>query len=523
VPAAARQHDHGAPAGRLGAVHFDTSCAPAVQPEFDRGVALLHSFWFSAAVESFTTVLKGDPRCTMAHWGVAMSWWGNPFGGFRGPAALAAGLAATDAAAAIDAGTEREKAYVAAVAVLFRDPATRDQRSRTVAYEQAMAALAARYSEDAEARIFYALALGQTALPTDKSYANQLKAAAILEQEFARQPTHPGLAHYIIHSFDVPPLASRGLDAARRYARIAPDAPHALHMPSHTFTRVGLWQDSIDTNLASAAAARKDPGAASEELHALDYQVYAYLQTAQDAAAARTLPLTGPLALRIPNAGPGNAAPPSAGYYAVAAIPARYALERAAWAEAAALVPAQTPFAWADAVTHFARAIGAARSGNPGAARQDVARLASLRDVVAGTKDGYWTEQVEIQRLAADAWVRLAEGRPVEAVALMREAATREDATEKAALTPGPIKPARELLGEMLLQLDRPAEALAEFEATLTKEPNRFRALLGAARAADGAGDRAKAVAHRASLAALTARADRPGRAELRDLRSPAR
>ena len=296
---------------------------------------------------------------------------------------MAAGLAASDAGTASGAGTDREKAYLAAVDTLFRDAATRDQRSRTVAYEKAMEALAARYPDDTEARIFYALALGQTALPTDKTYANQLKAAGILEQEFARQPEHPGLAHYIIHSFDVPPLAPRGLDAARRYAKIAPDAPHALHMPSHTFTRVGLWQDSIDTNLASAAAARKDPGGAAEELHALDYQVYAYLQTAQDAAAAGTLPLVAPLAARIPNAGAGNAAPPSAGYYAVAAIPARYALERAAWAEAAALTPPQTPFGWADAVTHFARAIGAARSGNAAAARQDVARLVALRDAVA--------------------------------------------------------------------------------------------------------------------------------------------
>jgi hypothetical protein len=519
APADARQHDHGA--SRLGAVHFETSCAPAVQPEFDRAVALLHSFWFSASVESFSTVLARDPRCVMAQWGIAMSWWGNPFGGFRAAPALAAGLAAVDAGRALGGGSDRERAYLAAVDTLFRDAGARDQRSRVVAYEQAMADLAARYPADAEARIFYALALGQTALPTDKSYANQLRAAAILEQEFARQPDHPGLAHYIIHSFDVPPLATRGLAAARRYAAIAPDAPHALHMPSHTYTRVGLWQESIETNLASAAAARRDAGAASEELHALDYQMYAYLQTAQDAAAARTLPLVGPLAMRIPNAGAGNAAPPSAGYYAVAAIPARYALERAAWAEAAALVPPQTPFAWADAVTHFARAIGAARAGQLGSARQDVARLVALRDAVAATKDGYWTEQVEIQRRGAEAWVRFAEGRHADALTMMREAAEREDATEKAVVTPGPIKPARELLGEMLLQANRPAEALIEFEATLAKEPNRFRALLGAARAAVAAGHRAKAAAHAATLVAITARADRPGRPELADL--PAR
>ena len=253
-------HDHGAPAGRLGSVHFATSCAAAVQPEFDRGVAQLHSFWFSAAVASFDSVLDSDPKCVMAHWGIAMSWWSNPFAGFRSPQALTAGLAAVDAARATGSGTEREKAYVQAVELLYRDAATRDQRSRTVAYEKAMEALVARWPDDVEARIFYALALGQTALPTDKTYANQLKAASILEEEFSRQPEHPGLAHYIIHSFDVPPLASRGLNAARRYSQIAPDAPHALHMPSHTFTRLGLWQDSIASNLASAAAAHKDAG-----------------------------------------------------------------------------------------------------------------------------------------------------------------------------------------------------------------------------------------------------------------------
>ncbi len=516
------QHDHGAPAGRLGAVHFATSCAPAVQKEFDRGVALLHSFWFSAAIESFSNVLKGDPRCVMAHWGIAMSWWGNPFAGFRSPQALKAGLAATDAAKASGAGTDREKAYVGAVDLLFRDASTVDQRSRTVAYEKAMEALAAKYADDIEARIFYALALDQTALPTDKTYANQLKAASILEQEFKRQPEHPGLAHYIIHSFDVAALAPRALDAARRYAKIAPDAPHALHMPSHTFTRVGSWQESIDTNLASAAAARKD-NAASEELHALDYLAYAYLQTAQDAAAKRTLDASAALGAKIPTAGAGNAAPPPAGYYALAAIPARYALEREAWVEAAALTPRQTPFAWADAVTHFARALGAARSGNAAAAGQDIDRLAALRDALQKANDAYWTEQVEIQRRAATAWGTLVEGRQAEALTLMREAADREDATEKSAVTPGPIKPARELLGDMLLQLNRPAEALVEFETTLKKEPNRFRATYGAARAAEAAGQRQKASAYYASLLQISKGADQPGRKELAEARKSTR
>ena len=361
----------------------------------------------------------------MAHWGIAMSWWSNPFGGFRTPQALVAGLVAIDAARATSGGTDRERAYLDAVDQLFRDAPTRDQRTRTRGLRNRRWRRSwPRWPDDVEARIFYALALGQTALPTDKTYANQLKAAAILEAEFARQPEHPGLAHYIIHSFDVPPLAARGLTAARRYSAIAPDAPHALHMPSHTFTRLGLWQDSIDTNLKSAAAARTDAGAASEELHALDYQVYAYLQTAQDAAAQRTLPLVPPLAAKIPNAGAGNAAPPSAGYYAVAAIPARYALERAAWAEAAGLTPLKSPFPFANAVSHFARALGAARSGRIDAARHEVAALAALRDTLKAANDGYWTEQVEIQRIGAAAWVALAEGQQDQALALMREAAT---------------------------------------------------------------------------------------------------
>jgi hypothetical protein len=515
-------HSHGARAGRLGTVHLDTSCASAVQKEFDRGVAVLHSFWFSAAIESFKTVLEGDPRCIMAQWGIAMSWWGNPFGGFRSAQALKAGLAAIDAAKASGGGTEREKAYVAAVDRLFRDGATVDQRTRILAYEKAMEGLASTYRDDVEAQIFYALALDQSALPTDKTYANQLKAADILEAEFKRQPEHPGLAHYIIHSFDVPALAPRALDAARRYAKIAPDAPHALHMPSHTFTRVGAWQESIDANLASAEAARKD-NAASEELHALDYQAYAYLQTGQDAEAKRTLDLIAALGAKIDTASAGNAAPPPAGYYALAAIPARYALERDAWTEAAALTPRTTPFAWADAVTHFARALGAARSGRAAAAGPDIERLAALRDALKKANDPYWTEQVEIQRRVAAAWVALAERRQVDAVTMLREAADMEDATEKAAVTPGPIKPARELLGEMLLQLNRPAEALAEFEVALKKEPNRFRATYGAARAAEAAGQRQRASAHYASLLRIAKGADQPGRNELEEAKRSAR
>ena len=519
---AQHQHESAAVPQRLGTVQFATSCDTAVQAEYNRGVALLHSFWFSAAIDSFNTVLAKDPGCAMAHWGIAMSWWGNPYGGFRSPAALASGRTAADKARTASPKTPRERDYIAAVAQLYKDFETVDQRSRILAYERAMEQVAAQHSSDPEARIFYALAVDQAALPTDRTYANKLKAGAILEKELPAQPDHPGVTHYIIHSYDVPSLAPRALDAARRYAKIAPDAAHALHMPSHTFTRVGSWQESIDTNLASAAAARKD-GAAAEELHALDYLMYAYLQTAQDAAARRMLDAIAPIAAKIATSGAGNAAPPAAGYYAVAAIPARYALERDAWAEAASLRPLEAPFAWATAVTHFARALGAARSGNAAAARRDVERLAAIRDELNKAGDGYWTEQTGIQQRIATAWVTLAEGRPADALVLMREAADTEDATDKSAVTPGPIKPARELLGDMLLQLNQPAEALAAFEATLQKEPNRFRAMYGAARAATAAGERQKASGYYAGLLQISRGADEPGRQELAEARNVTR
>ena len=510
------QHDHGSPTGPLGTVHFSTSCDRAVVQDFDHGIALLHSFWYSAAIETFTGVLKKDPSCAMAHWGIAMSWWGNPFAGFRAQQALVTGLAAVEKGQAAKAKTERERSYLAAVEVLYKDAATIPLRTRTLEYEKQMAALSTKYPDDSEARIFYALALGQTALPTDKTYANQLKAAGILEREFARQPDHPGLAHYIIHSYDVPALAPRALDAARRYAKIAPAAPHALHMPSHTFTRVGAWQESIDTNIASAAAARRD-NATSEELHAMDYMVYAYLQTAQDAAAKTSVDEIDAIGSRIQMNVAGAAAPPSAGYYAWAAMPARYTLERNAWREAAVLTPRETTFPYADAITHFARALGAARSANPAAAAQDVANLVTLRDALQKANDTYWTGQVDIQRRIASAWIALAEGRQTEALSSLREAADFEDLTDKSAVSPGPIKPARELLGEMLMELKRPGEALKEFEATMAKEPNRFRGVYGAARAAEDAGEHQKARTYSAKLIEISARADKPVRPELHE------
>ena len=506
---------------RLGTVHFVTSCSPAVEKDFDRAVAMLHSFWFSASIESFQDVVSKDPGCAMAQWGIAMSWWGNPFAGFRSPKASEAGAAAVERARAAKARTQRERDYIAAVALLYQDAGSVDQRTRTLAYEKAMEQIAARYPEDPEARIFYALSLDQTALPTDKTYANLVKAAGILETEYAIQPDHPGIAHYLIHSYDVPALAPNALGAARCYAKIAPDAPHALHMPSHTFTRLGYWQESIEANRASAAASRRDE-APSEELHALDYQAYAYLQTAQDRAAKEILEQIPAIGAQIQNDAPGAAAPAAAGHFALAAIPARYALERNAWGEAASLIPRETRFPWADAVTYFARALGAARSGNPAAAARDVEKLNALAATLKGAGDAYWSGQVEIQGKGAAAWVAFAEGRREEGLRQMREAVTLEDLTEKSAISPGPLKPAHELLGEMLLEMGKPAEALAEFEATMKKEPNRFRGVYGAAVAAERASDRAKAKTYYARVLKICEHADAGARPELAAARQAA-
>jgi hypothetical protein len=510
--AATQQHEHGGkPPERLGSVTFETTCKAEVKADFNRAVALLHSFWFGAAIEAFDRVAAADPGCAMARWGLAMSHWGNPFGSYRSPASLTAGRDASKAGAAL-ASSPREQAYLAAVGELYKDFEHVNLRTRVVAYEQAMAALQAAFPADREAQIFHALALDQAALPSDKTYRNQLAAAAILDALAPQLPDHPGIAHYLIHTYDTPALASRGLTAARRYATIAPAAPHALHMPSHTFTRVGSWKESVDANLASAVAAKRERSSV-EELHALDYQAYAYLQMAQDRAVARVLDQLDGLAQAIPTAR-ADAAPIPAGYYALAAIPARYALERGDWQAAASLPVRASSFPWTDAITHFARALGAARSGQPEAARPDLAKLAAIRDALR-EKDAYWSEQVEIQRQSAEAWILFAGGRRDEGLTMMRSAADIEDRTEKAAVTPGPLAPARELLGEMLLEAGRSAEALQAFEASVAKEPNRFRGASGVARAADAAGDRARAQQAYRRLIEIAAGADDPPRPAL--------
>jgi hypothetical protein len=509
VCAFAQHEQHAADQVGSDNVSFLTSCAPAQRQDFNRGVALLHSFWFAQAIAAFDGVAAQDPSCAMAHWGVALSRWGNPFAGLRSPQQIELGRAAIQRAQKTGTPTPRERAYIAAAAELFTsgDPAT--QRARTVAYEQAMERVVRDFPGDMEARIFYALAANQTALASDKNYTQQLKAIAVLEPLFKEHPKHPGLAHYIIHAYDHPPLAAKALDAARTYASLAPAVPHALHMPSHTFTRVGMWKESIETNRRSAEAALKE-NANAEALHAMDYQTYAYLQLAQDADANRVAGEARPVAARLdPNAA-GAAAPGVAGVFAAAAIPARYALERGAWAEAAALTPRPSTFPHTDAIIHFARAIGAARSGNPKAAAADIERLAALRDALKTIPDPYWAEQVDIQRQIAIAWTTFAEGDTARGIELLRAAATAEDATDKAAISPGPLAPARELLGYMLLEANRPADALAEFEATIKKEPNRFRGLYGGARAAEAAGQRARAVALYKQLLEVAGDSNRP-------------
>jgi tetratricopeptide (TPR) repeat protein len=512
-PPLPHQHETGQPPERLGTVHFETSCSPAVREQFDRAVALLHSFWFGAAADAFTAVAEKDPGCAMAHWGVALSRWGNPFGGPRSPAVLEQGRAAADKAQAANAGTDRERAYIRAVAALYANYEQASHRDRILAYEQAMREVYDRNPQDKEAAAFYALAVNQTALPTDKTYAQQLKAAAILEELFKDQPDHPGVAHYLIHAYDHPPLAERALPAARRYAEIAPDAPHALHMPSHTFTRVGHWEDSVATNQASADAARR-VNSYGEVLHALDYQVYAYLQMAQDDRARKVL---GELAALDERLKTGGDAFVNAGLFASTAIPARFALERGAWKEAAALTPRQTPYPYIDAMTHYARAIGAARSGDAAAAKAEGETLAALRGALETKGDAYWAQQVEIQQKSAEAWAAFAAGRRDEAVTALRAAADLEDTTDKSAVSPGPLAPSRELLGEMLLELGRPADALKELEAVMTKEPNRFRATYFAGRAAEQAGEPAKAKKYYGEVARIAATTGPASRAELRE------
>jgi hypothetical protein len=490
---------HAAPE-QLGTVHFPNSCSPAIQDQFSRAMALLHSFWANDAIKGFNTVVEKDPSCAIAYWGIAMAHQQNPLTAQQ-PVSKAAqeALAAIDKAKTIGTNTQRERDYIAAIELIYRDADKIDFRARRLSYEQAMQALMQRYPDDTEAAIFYALALNMTAPLTDKTYANQLKAVAILEKIIEKQPNHPGVAHYLVHSFDYPSIAERGLPAARLYARIAPNHPHALHMPSHIFTRLGMWQDSIDNNRRSVAAARAEVNG-QEQAHAMDYIVHAHLQLGQDAEAKRIVDEIA----SIKGINPAIFIGP----YGISAMPARYALERRAWKEAAALQPQPSQFPFTEANTHFARGLGFARMGDTGAAEKEVAELAARRDALEHQKNTYWANQVDVQRRAVMAWLAWARGSRDEALKTMGAAADLEDSMEKHIVTPSPVVPARELLGEMLLDANRPGEALKAFEASAQREPNRLRGLYGAARAAALAGDRDKARTYYAKLVALTEKGD---------------
>jgi tetratricopeptide (TPR) repeat protein len=502
------QHLH-EPSERLGQVNFTISCNSQAQRQFNRAVAWLHSFEYEEAERAFTEVTVTDPRCGMGYWGIAMSNY-HPIWTPPTAAELQKGSGAIEKAKSVSARTQRERDYIAAIEVFYKDADKLDHRTRTFAYSEAMKQVHQRYPLDSEAGVFYALTLIATGMmANDKSYVREKEAAQILNRVLAREPQHPGVTHYLIHSYDSPALAHLALPAARSYAKIAPASAHAQHMPSHIFTRLGLWQEAIRSNLDAEASAKAHAvrnhlsGAWDEQFHAMDYLAYAYLQGAQDKQARGVLDEMN----RIPKADPETFKVA----YAVAAIPARYALERRQWDEAAKLTlptlgafPWQH-FRWAEAHIHFARAIGAARTGDTTAARQEVEKLRAIREALIVAKGDYdWAKQVEIERQLASAWLAHAEGHNDDALRLVRAAADLDDATEKHPVTPGAILPAREQLGELLLELKQPAAALQEFETSLRSAPNRFNGLYGAARAARLAADQKKAKTYYGKLVALS-------------------
>ena len=499
---------------KLGTVKFPVSCTKAAQPLMARGLALVHHMTFKGGYAAFAAAQKKDPNCALAYWGMAMTYihpvWPDS------PSKAQFKRARELLALANSRGRKSpwEKAYIAAVEAYYANAEKRTERSRLASYSQAWAKVHKSFPNDREAAAFAALTHLASASFLDKSNKIPKAAGAMLEELLARHPDHPGAHHYLIHSYDYPGLAKRALFVARRYGKLAPNVPHALHMPTHIFIRLGLWEESIAWNKRSAAAALKRGAAgAFHYIHALDYVAYAYLQQAQDTKAKHVLTTV----LTLPR--PFYEVKSPAFAYALAAIPARYALERRAWEEAAKLTPpVPDVYPWGkrfpafQAITHFARALGAARSGNVPVARAAIEKLTALHKLAA-KGNPYWANQVEIQLIAAQAWLALAEGKPDAGLGLMQKAAKLEAATEKHPVTPGEVLPAQELLGDMLMQLKRPAEALAAYEMTLARAPNRFNTLYGAGRAAELAGQRAKATAFYKALVKLAAggNAERPG------------
>ena len=491
--ALAQEHKHAAD-HTLGQVTFATGCNAAAQKQMNTAVAMLHSFWLAEARKTFEAAAQADPACGIAYWGVALTHFGNPFGGGPNPEGLKAGLAAAEKGVAIGGKTPRDQAYVNAALALYKDHETVDSRTRMRAYGEALQQIAAQNPDDVESQIFAAFWRVPNASSLDLTFAEQKKAADVLNPLFKKYPQHPGLAHYIIHAFDSPPLAQLALDAAKRYAEIAPDAPHALHMPSHTFTRLGHWDESIKTN-RRAADLEPTPGA---KAHPADYMVYAYLQKGQDDAARKVLAEIG-----INPTGVDGTGATWVGSYNAVAMAARFALERNDWQAATELaVPTNQP-AFIQSIARFARALGHAQQAHVAPAREEIAELVKLTNALTERKDPYWPIIVDAQRMAAEAWVLHHEGKHAEALAMAAQAADKEETVEKHPVTPGPLIPARELLGDILMVHGKHAEALAAYEQTMKKEPNRLRTLAGAVAAADKSGQRDAAVKYRAQIKKL--------------------
>jgi tetratricopeptide (TPR) repeat protein len=503
---AQEDHQHALTDEEVGSVHFVTSCRTDLGSSFNRAVALLHSFQYEQARQAFTSVSEEDPQCAMAQWGVAMSHYHGMWGNGDPAAGRAAVRKARQIAAANSKTTAREAGYIDALAEIYREDG-KDVSTHGEAFEQKMGALQAAYPEDDEAAIFHALSLAITAPKTDRTFANQRKCGEILEPIFARQPHHPGVAHYIIHCYDNPVLAAQGLNAARMYARIAPASAHANHMPSHLFTRVGSWDESISSNVksselaAAAEAGSKNGEARDQRLHAMDYLVYAYLQSGHVSQVKALLDEM-------------NSLPPVSGLtltgdYALAAIPARCAIELSHWEQASQLSVREDGVPWAQAITWTAIGEGSARAKNLDRASESEQKLAGLRDAVA-KKDLYWSNQIEVQRREVAAWIAEQSGKPADAVQLARSAAELEESMDKTAVTPGSVTPAREMLAELLLLEHQPKESLAEYESVLKVSPNRFNAVYGAARAADAAGNTSAANGYFRKLTEVAVGDERP-------------